>query len=219
VLTDLARNGFPIGPESLPGAEDLERDIAGDGGARLLLASAHHADDVEGTQAQLRILLEERLDEFAERIHAAYMEHPERMRSDDVTLAYDNLSLFLRESNRAAALRIGDVLTAAGLRIVTAGSPGALSIDDGRALLESRIDDAASKEHEGWCRFHFDRRWLPTTSADEPKDTKSIPPRHPALVVWAVLSEPNRDKDRHQVRVYLQIVYDLGFAVARAPGA
>lgn len=165
------------------------------------------------TRAELLSEVESRLDEFAARIHAAYMTLPEERRSPDITKEFEKLEPLAKESNRMAARRIPRALAAAGLRMVPGGGRGAASLAEAQAWLDRFLDLAAAEEHRGWCEFHEAEGWVPTESQDDPKDPHARPPRHPALVPWEELGEHNRDKDRAQVRLYLAIVYDMDFGV------
>jgi hypothetical protein len=218
LLCNLRDRGLPIEPQSLPSAEELAVDIRSPEKVLELVEYAHGGDHLAGVELKLRNDMEERLDEFAAYINRAYMDHPEDKRSAEVTLAYDNLSLFLRESNRAAVRRIPGVLAAAGLAIVEGNLAEAPSKDEALALLEEHLEAAAIREHEGWCLFHSERGWVRSPRGEKKKNTSSVPPRHPALTPWDKLSEDYRKMDRDQAKIYVKIVYDLGFAVVRAPG-
>lgn len=217
VLLGLASRGFPVTAKSLPTTEDLARDIKPEGACARLLQYVHAEERTGVATNVLHTRVEASLDNFAAHINAAYMSHPPEARSPEVAFAYNGLSLFYRESNRAAVRRIESVLGAAGLEIVTNGTPGHLAYEKAQAQLEERMEVAARAEHDGWCKFHRDRGWLPTESYGMPRDLASIPPRHPALVPWDDLDKVDtkyKGFDRKQVRVYLKIVYDLGLAVA-----
>lgn len=210
VLAHLAQGDTRIGPETLPSVEDLERDIASPEDARRFVKSAHGEDRVGVMQEQLRLGIEDRIDELAARINQVYMTNPAAMRNADVTFAYDNLSLFLRESNRAAVRRIPRVLKVAGLEIVKRDTKGALTLVEALKFVEKEINPAASEEHRAWCEFHLERGWKPTIAQIDRKDPISDPPRHPLLVSWEALAkEEDREKDRKQVRHYVEIIYDF----------
>jgi hypothetical protein len=171
----------------------------------------------ETARKKILAAVEAKIDEFAARIHAAYMTLPADARSPDISREFAELDPLSQESNRAAARRIPPALEAAGLRIVSGGEGSqALPPTQAQAWLERFLDLSAAEEHRGWCAFHEKQGWVPTKAQDDPKEKNSDPPRHPALVPWEVLREFNRDKDRRQVRIYLAIVHDLGFGVTRA---
>ncbi len=219
ILISLIAGGVPLRRSSLPPRDALVREIDGkvDGVASidwlptfLKQRRAEHQKHEE-VRARVQKAIEARLDEFAAWINAAYMTLDPGLRNPDIVEEFGKLSEFNKDSNREAARRIPAVLAAAGLRIVEkATEQMALTVEPARAWLERFLDLAAEKEHEGWCEFHTSRDWRHADIEKKDKDKKL----HPALVAWESLSETNGEKDRRQVRIYLNIVYDLGFAVA-----
>ena len=218
LLAHLARAGTGIGHTELPERAQLEVLVEGLRDAKpaseWMAWFARRSAEERAVGGKLRAAIDSRVDEIAARIHDKYVQTSEGSRRPDVSEAFEDLPLFLKESNRAAARRVWGVLTAAGIRIVPADAPDALSREEGRALLERSVDQAAEEEHAGWCVFHTWRGWVPTERQDQRKEPESNPPRHNALVKWEVLIEKYRELDREQVRLYVDIVYDLGFAVA-----
>ena len=208
VLAHLAQGDARIGPEALPSAEELDRDISPPEDTRMFVRAAHGEGQATVVEERLRIGIEERIDELAARINYGYMKTPAEKRNANVTFDYNNLSLFFKESNRSAVRRIPRILKAAGLEVVEFGAVGALTMPEAMAFLNSRIDAAASEEHSAWCEFHLERGWQQTNSPLDDKDPNSDPPRHPLLVSWdALANESDRDKDREQVRIYVEIIY------------
>jgi hypothetical protein len=166
----------------------------------------------EKAQRALVATIEAQIDRFAAQIHAAYSALPAAERSPDVAAQFDVLDDFLKDSNRAAARRVPAALGAAGLLICRNDAPNALAREHAEAWLRRFLDLAAAEEHLGWCRFHEQRGWQHADIAGKDSARRL----HPALTSWAALSEPNRDKDRLQVGVYLRIVHELGYAVSLA---
>lgn len=229
VIASIGAAGVPITRESLPPREVLATDVsiepveppdgdAPDAGLRgadgLRAGLAKRADvwrEAESAATAVTQAIGADLDTFAARIHAAYMTLPERARNRDLAKAFAELSPFFQESNRAAVLRITPSLAAAGLRVVAPDkAASACTREQAHAWLERFLDLAASEEHRGWCAFYTENGWTPAKTQDEPRDRDKK--KHEALFPWEVLYEPNRDKDRRQVRIYLDIVYELRFA-------
>jgi hypothetical protein len=150
------------------------------------------------------------VDEIAAKINAAYMTLPEKHRNPDIVAEFAKLRSFYKESNRAAARRIPSVLMAAGMRVVPRAK--ARPFPEASAWLDRFVDLAAAEEHDGWFRFMTDHGWSATNSQDDPRD--NVNKRHEALFPWEDLFEFNCDKDRRQVRIYLLVLYELGFGVA-----
>ena len=80
---------------------------------------------------------------------------------NDFPVTFAELPEYMKEDNRAAARRIGDVLALAGLRLVPRGNRP-LSRDDQDEtldLIERNIDLLAEGEHDGWVEFRLRQSW------------------------------------------------------------
>ena len=99
--------------------------------------------------------------------------------------------------------------SAAGLRIVAKDSSNALP--EAAALEHLRHDDRGPREeHRGWCEFHLHRGWQHANI--EKKDPARM--LHPYLVPWERLKPEVQGYDRRQSEVYVNVVYEAGFALA-----
>ena len=80
---------------------------------------------------------------------------------NDFPMLYPELPEFMKSDNRAAARRIGQVLSLAGLRLVpNKGAPWPLT-DQAciLALIEDNIDLLGEGEHEGWTEARLRNGW------------------------------------------------------------
>ena len=174
----------------------------------LAARDTQQASDDE-THSTVLVAIEERDRAIAARINAAYMELPDEVRNPAIVREFEKLDRSYQESNLAAARRGPSALLAAGMRVVP--RKDARPLAEASAWLDRFLDLAAAEEHRGWCVFMEGYGWAPTETQDDPRDNANK--RHEALFPWEDLYESNRDKDRRQVRIYLEIVYDLGFGV------
>ncbi|MGE3316137.1 MAG: RyR domain-containing protein [Planctomycetaceae bacterium] len=81
---------------------------------------------------------------------------------------YDDLPEFMKEDNRAAARRISDVLSMAGLCLVR--NSGQVWSDDEQQQIRSVIDEnlrlLAEAEHDGWMVTRLRQGWKPGVETD-----------------------------------------------------
>lgn len=214
LLTAVKRHWSAGSAEALPDREDLQRDVEGeiDGkdAADWMPWFVRREEQERVVGRHLRRWIDQRIDDFAARIHASYMERPSTERSIDVGADFAALSLFLQESNRAAARRAWRVLAATGLELVETTHTGALTRE--AALQSVRADDvAAIEEHRGWREFHVRRGWR-HARIDRKDEVRRL---HPALVEWSELPEKSKSIARDQCAAYVQIVYECGLALAK----
>jgi len=134
----------------------------------------------------------------------------------EANLPYVALAQQWKDANRAAARRIPAVLAVIGVTLRRASDAAAESrcIE---AQLAARIDAAierlAEAEHEGWMRERREAGWQYGPARD---DARKI---HPSFVPYAELPEPEREKDRNNVRSYPALIASLGDVVAVAEHA
>jgi hypothetical protein len=167
--------------------------------------------DAADFQAKLRRDLEfqKLAAEIAPQIHAHYLKHsakpatPERIRR-----AFDALPMEVQEENVAAARRIPEALAMAGLQLVKADAPEKVSIKRARKAVDAAIEAMAEMEHEGWMEHKFRNDWTYHTERDDKVK------RHDCLVPFSVLPEEQKEKDRTQVRTYLDFAAAAGYGVA-----
>jgi hypothetical protein len=117
----------------------------------------------------------------------------------------------LRESNRAFANSVGEVLEAAGCVLV----PAPLKSPDEPLFefAEEEIERLAPREHERWCRDLEADGWRRADGDGKDPDAK----RHPALRPWDELGEVDREKDREAIRELPRMLVRAGFEIY-APG-
>lgn len=133
-------------------------------------------------------------------------------RARDATVAtnrslveWEDLPDALQESNRSFADAIGEKLDFVGFALVPA--PLADPHRPPLTFTEKQIDDLAPLEHRRWMQDLQDQGWRPGPE----KDPEQL--RHPNLVRWDDLPEPDRDKDRDAVRAIPAILARAGFEI------
>lgn len=127
-------------------------------------------------------------------------------RSDANDKPFGQLSEHMQASNRAAALRMMEILDLAGLRLVK-GTATAKEEQLVRQHIEYRLEAMAEAEHEGWMAWHLDRGWRPGPVKDEEKRT------HPCLRPLRQLKKVESDKDRDSVRHYPEYAREAGLKI------
>lgn len=120
---------------------------------------------------------------------------------------YNDLPPDIRADNTAAAMRIPEVLSQAGLRVEENAS--ASNVGEVRAVIESQMEALAEAEHIGWMEEKLKCGWAYGPIRD---DARKI---HPALISYAALSEADKEKDRNAVRSYPEIVNLAGYAIVK----
>lgn len=99
-------------------------------------------------------------EKIAAQIHEYYYEQwPDKK----LPAKYKDLPEFLKEDNRAAARRISDVLSMAGLCIVPKSGADWTADEQStmRGILDESIDLLAEAEHEGWVAARLRQGWKP----------------------------------------------------------
>ncbi|MGE0225152.1 MAG: RyR domain-containing protein [Acetobacteraceae bacterium] len=110
-----------------------------------------------------------------------------------------------KEDNRAAARRMTNILTLAGLTIAREGQ--ALEDHDVRDRLERNIERLAEAEHDEWMAHRQRNGWrFDPTRCDAKK-------HHPLLIPYADLPEKEKDKDRANVRHYPDFAKSAGYRI------
>src|SRR5580765_7224108 len=101
-------------------------------------------------------------EKIASQIHRFYCDKakPEGWKNE-FEVPFDELPEYMKADKRAAARRIGEVLSLAGLRIVPRnGRPWALSDrNEASRLIEQNIDLLAEGEHDGWVQARLRQGW------------------------------------------------------------
>jgi hypothetical protein len=118
-----------------------------------------------------------------------------------------------KESNRAAARRISEVLAVAGLKLVKQSEATGLAADHDAVIaahIEQHLENMAELEHDLWCEERQCQGWRQGSPRDNARKI------HPLLVHYMDLPENEKDKDRNQIRSYPGIVADAGLRITFA---
>jgi hypothetical protein len=123
---------------------------------------------------------------------------------------FQDLSEFLKDSNRAAAMRMVEILSLAGLRL----APRTTTPDEEqneqqliRQHLEYRLEALAEAEHDGWMAWHLARGWRYAPKKDPERQL------HPCLRPFGQLQKVETDKDRDSVRHYPDFARKAGLRI------
>ena len=108
-----------------------------------------------------------------------------------------------KADNRAAARRMNDVLTVAGLT---------LSDDKTKpdAPLPDDLEAMAAAEHDGWMAQRAANGWTWGKTRDEAAK------RHPSMLPYARLPEREKHKDRNAIRHYPEFAARAGVRIVRS---
>ncbi len=118
-----------------------------------------------------------------------------------------------KESNRAAARRIFQVLAVAGLKLIKQSEASRLAADHDviiAAHLEQHLENMAELEHDLWCEERQSQGWRQGSPRDNARKI------HPLLIPYMELPENEKDKDRNQIRSYPGIVAGAGLRITFA---
>ncbi len=110
---------------------------------------------------------------------------------------FGRLPEFLKESNRAAADRVSEVLALVECRLEP-GNNEELENEKIRRRLEYHLEMLAEKEHDGWMDWYLDQGWKLGSKKDPDART------HPCLRPYMQLTDRERNKDRNCIRHYLE---------------
>lgn len=126
---------------------------------------------------------------------------------------YALLSEDSKESNRAAARRIFEVLAVAGLKLIKQSEASGLAADHDVIIethIEQHLENMAELEHDLWCEERQSQGWKHGSPRDNARKI------HPLLIPYMELPENEKDKDRNQVRNYPGIVAGAGLRITYA---
>jgi hypothetical protein len=113
--------------------------------------------------------------------------------SPAVLESWEALAEAYRDANRSAVAHVPTLLAAIGRDV------GSFDTAAFAAVTPDEWDRLARIEHRRWCADRIDGGWRHAPVRD---DRRRL---HPCLVTWQALSEADRDKDRHAVRVVLSL--------------
>ncbi len=134
---------------------------------------------------------------LAQGIHKRYVEQNQNKPGQSPLSLKDwkDLSPDLRASNRAAALRIVNILAAVGLECV----PGRASNEELAAveqILKANLEMLARMEHDGWMDEKKRQGWVFA------KTRVDAELKHPLLIEYGYLPESEKEKDRDSILQY-----------------
>lgn len=162
------------------------------------------------------MIINERLDVVARAIHESY-----NVLTGGAT-RWEDLSMFMKGSNRAQADQMLTKLYALGLKMVEGHAPHALTEDEYSTEVDKVIETLAIAEHRRWNAFHFIHGWQPGEKRDFNKKL------HPALVPWEELDAVSemqsqlqkkninyKESDRNTVKRIRNIADFVGYSIIR----
>lgn len=179
-------------------------------------------------------------DAIAAQIHQYYCDLAKKEGwQNDFPMPFPELPEFMKDDNRAAARRIGQVLALAGLRLVPRGgrSWATNEQEEMLALIEQNIDLLAEGEHDGWVESRLRQGWrlgpckdiakrqshllVPYSKFPEQIKRKQehelAQGRKPKMSVEEEVNK-EEDKDRDSVRNYVRIIAQTEYRIAREEG-
>ncbi len=129
--------------------------------------------------------------------------------SEELDCPYNLLTDRWQRDNRAAAVRIPEVLELAGLYVEKdeAEQGNDKTVDP---VIDHYVELLAEAEHDGWLEHRRRNGW----TLGERDDAKE---RHPAMRAYRELSDQVKDKDRTSVRNYPAILQRAGYRIVHSP--
>jgi hypothetical protein len=128
---------------------------------------------------------------------------------EELDRPYEDLSPEWKGDNRAAAVRISEVLELAGLYVeqdeAKQGTDRMV-----RPVIEHYIELLSEAEHDGWFEHRRRNGW---TLGERDNNTK----RHTAMRPYRELSDQMKDRDRESVRNYPSILECAGYRIVHSP--
>jgi len=144
-----------------------------------------------------------------ERVAAEIHEFYFRLYGGFLPADYDELPEFMKDDNRAAARRIGAVLSVAGLCLAPRdGKEWSKDEQEAiRAVIEESIEILAEAEHDGWVETRLRQGWrLASNKPTGDQKRANFDQRlHHLLISYHDLPESEKTKDR-DVRNYVDII-------------
>jgi hypothetical protein len=156
-----------------------------------------------------KVIIDEELDNQAKAINDYYN------KANDPKWFWNNLTVFLKESNRAQADHIKTKLHTMGLEMKQNPSPEDIVLNklDYFEHLHHFINDLAIAEHNRWNAFHYINGWdkKDPAAGGGRKDEKLK--LHKSLVPWAKLSENDQKNDRDTIESLYEILTANHFSI------
>ncbi len=174
------------------------------------LLSLHVDADEFLTLAERDLAFQADAEPMAEAYHEFYRE---KFGGDEHTgKPFADLAEFLKDDNRAAARRIGEVLGGVGLYVVPAHlAKSAAGNEDVGRVIEDNLDLLAEAEHDGWAESRRRNGWTPCAEKSMARRT------HSSLKPFAALTEREKQKDRDAVLRYADIVAKANYRIVTGP--
>lgn len=156
-----------------------------------------------------KVIIDEELDNLAKAINDYYN------KANDPKWFWNNLTVFLKESNRAQADHIKTKLHTMGLEMKQEPSPEDIVLDklDYFEHLHHFITDLAIAEHNRWNAFHYINGWDKKDPAAGGGRRDEKLKLHKSLVPWGELSEKDQDNDRDTIESLYEILTANHFSI------
>lgn len=172
---------------------------------------------------------------IAARIHGFYCEQSVKEGwQNDFPMPFNELPEFMKADNRAAARRIGHVLSLAGLQIAPRAGRDwtAEQQQEISKIIEQNIDLLAEGEHDGWTQARLRQGWrlglckdiakreshllVPYSELKEQIEKKQAHERQQGKTPKKTVDqevESEKNKDRDSVRNYVAIIAQTEFRI------
>lgn len=149
------------------------------------------------------------LEELAEAAHDGYCAEArtrgERPETNSSIRPWSELPHDFKEANRAQVADIPNKLRLLGYEL----APGFGLPPSEMNFSDAQIEDLSIREHDRWME---DRQMHGWTYAPERDNARK---KHPLIVPWEDLSEPEREKDRDTIRNLPRLIEKAGFRVRK----
>lgn len=154
------------------------------------------------------------VERIAAAIHARYIAEQTldgaTLDSSPALVPWTELDDDKREANRDQARDIAAKLARIGCAVVPVDDPA--TDEFAFAFTDAELERLSRDEHRRWSRQRRSAGWVYGAARDDRSR------RHPSLVPWSKLSEPERDKDRDAVRNIPAVLAAAGLRVVRLTG-
>ena len=134
--------------------------------------------------------------------------------SNEYSVDFSFLPVFIKESNVQAASRINEVLRVGGFRITHWNDPAVITEAEYKSIIEegnpnSLLEKMAVTEHNLWVKFYKDNGWVHNDIRNE------YDKKHDCIKPFEKLKEEDKNKDRNLILKYPEILKKIGFGIAR----
>ena len=148
--------------------------------------------------------------EVAPLIHSYYCKSLNNP-TEEYSVEYSYLPVFIKESNVQAAIRIPEVLKTGGFILTRKDAADTLNEVEYLNLISEKVllEKMAEKEHDLWVKFYKDNGW------EYAENRNDYAKKHNCIVPYNKLPESEKEKDRDVIRKYIEIVEKLEFGIAK----